>query len=67
MINPDVGLSSLPIHRRLLVEDGIHLFEVMNLGPLAAHRAGEFLFVALPLTLVGATGSPVRPVAVLFD
>lgn len=67
VINPDVGLSSLPIHRRLLVENGIHLFEVMNLGPLAAHRAGEFLFVALPLTLVGATGSPVRPVAVLFD
>lgn len=67
VISPDVGLSSLPIHRRLLVEAGIYLFEVMNLGPLAALGAGEFLFVALPLKLVGATGSPVRPIAVIYD
>jgi len=67
VITPEVGLSSLPIHRRLLVEEGIYLFEVMNLGPLAALGVGEFLFVACPLKLVGATGSPVRPIAVLFD
>ena len=67
VINPDTGLSSLPIHRRLLVEAGIHLFEVMNLGPLALLGAGEFLFVACPLKMVGATGSPLRPIAVVFD
>ncbi len=67
VIRPDAGLSLLPVHRRLLVEAGIHLFEVMDLSRLVASSAGEFLFVACPLKLVGATGSPTRPIAVLFD
>lgn len=55
---------AMPVHVHLLVECGIHILECLNLEQLAAAREGEFLFVALPLKLRGATASPVRPVAV---
>ncbi len=48
----------------LLVEHGIHILENVYLEQLAADRVREFLFVCLPLKFVGATGSPVRPIAV---
>jgi kynurenine formamidase len=32
---------------------------------LAKHDRGQFLFVAAPLPVVGGTGSPLAPVAVL--
>lgn len=53
----------LPVHKRLLVDEGIHIIEIMRLGELAAAGIGEFLFVLAPLPLVGATGSPARPFA----
>lgn len=59
------GHGRLPVHKKLLVEAGIHIVEVLDLTALSAAKAREFLFVALPLKLVGATGSPVRPVAVI--
>ena len=62
---PGAGHATLPVHRILLVEAGIHIMEVMNLTELAAAGVGEFLFVAAPLKLVGATGSPTRPLAII--
>jgi len=62
---PGAGLSRLPVHLILLFEHGIHIIETMNLEELARDRVYEFLFVATPLKLVGATGSPVRPLAVV--
>lgn len=59
---PDLGM---PVHVHLLVESGIHIIECLNLDELAAAGVSEFLFVALPLKIRGATGSPVRPVAVV--
>jgi len=59
------GHALLPVHRILLVESGIHVVEAMNLAPLAKDGVSEFLFVLLPLKVVGATGVPVRPVAVV--
>jgi kynurenine formamidase len=59
------GHSVLPAHRVLLVEHGVYLIEALNLEELAALGVGEFTFVLIPLNLVGATGSPVRPLAVL--
>jgi kynurenine formamidase len=56
---------SMPVHVHLLVESGIHIVECLNLDELAAAGVGEFLFVALPLKIRGATGSPVRPVAIV--
>jgi len=62
---PGTGHSRLPVHRILLVESGIHIVEVMALEELARDGVREFLFVLAPLRLVGATGSPVRPLAVV--
>ncbi|MEU8079650.1 cyclase family protein [Catellatospora citrea] len=59
------GHAVLPAHRVLLVEHGVHIVETMNLDPLLATGAREILLVLNPLPLVGATGAPVRPLAVL--
>jgi kynurenine formamidase len=64
-IAPGRGHADLPGHRVLLVEHGIHIIETLDLEELAAAGVREFLFVLSPLKLVGATGSPVRPVAVV--
>lgn len=64
-IRPGVGHATLPVHRMLLVETGIHIIEVMNLTDLAEASAREFLFIAAPLKITGATGSPMRPLAVV--
>lgn len=65
------GHASLPAHRVLLVEAGINIIETMALEELAAQAralaAWHFPIVVIPLPLVGATGSPVRPIALLPD
>jgi len=58
------GHASLPAHRVLLVEAGIYIIEALDLEELATARRYEFTFVLTPLRLLGATGSPVRPLAV---
>ncbi|HUP15595.1 MAG TPA: cyclase family protein [Acidimicrobiia bacterium] len=65
LVRPGAGHATLPVHRILMVEAGIHIMEVMNLTDLAAAGANEFLFVAAPLKIVGGTGSPIRPLAVI--
>ncbi|MFD3869468.1 cyclase family protein [Streptomyces sp. NPDC058623] len=66
-IAPGRGHSELPVHRQLLVEAGIHIVETMRLTELAASGRAEFLLVLAPLPVVGATGAPVRPLAVLHE
>ena len=61
------GHAELPAHRVLLVEAGINIIETMDLEEISAENVHEFLFVATPLRLVGATGSPLRPLAVVSD
>ncbi|HMF76708.1 MAG TPA: cyclase family protein [Bryobacteraceae bacterium] len=51
------------VHGHLLVESGIHLIEVLNLEELARDGVFEFLFVAAPMNIRGATGAPIRPLA----
>ena len=63
-VDPVTG-STLPCHTVLIVRSGIYLFENLNLESLAAAGSHEFAFVSLPLKIVGATGSPTRPVALL--
>lgn len=53
----------LPVHVRLLAQSGIRILEMVNLEELARDRIYRFILVVLPLKLVGATGSPVRPIA----
>jgi kynurenine formamidase len=55
----------MPVHVHLLVENGIHILECLNLEELAASGAREFLFVAVPLKIRGGTASPIRPVALI--
>ncbi|MEV0378904.1 cyclase family protein [Nonomuraea sp. NPDC050643] len=62
---PGQGHSVLPGHRVLLVESGIYLIEAMDLEVLARDGVHEFTFVLSPLAFVGATGSPVRPLALV--
>jgi kynurenine formamidase len=52
-------------HGALLVERGIHLVEIMDLEAIAAEQVHEFLFLCLPLRITGATGSWLRPVAIV--
>ena len=53
-----------PVHSYLLAEKCVSFIEVVWLEELAADRVYEFLFIAAPLKLRGATGSPVRPLAI---
>lgn len=62
---PGAGHALLPAHRVLLVERGINIIETMALEALAGMTAREFLLVLAPLPLYGATGAPVRPLAVV--
>lgn len=64
-LRPGAGHGLLPAHRVLLVESGIYIIEAMNLEELAQAGVSEFLFILSPLPLFGATGSPVRPLAVV--
>jgi kynurenine formamidase len=59
------GHARLPGHRILLVEQGVPILEMLNLEELATAAPERFTFVGAPLRLVGATGSPLRPLALL--
>lgn len=52
-------------HRILIAQNGIHIIENLDLEELAASGRNEFVFAAIPLRIQGATGSPVRPVALV--
>jgi kynurenine formamidase len=64
-IRPGEGHATLPVHRMLLVEAGIHIIEAMNLTDLSEESTSEFLFIGAPLKITGGTGSPMRPLAVI--
>jgi kynurenine formamidase len=64
---PDPGepANPQPVHTLLLIERGIYIMESLDLEDLSRSGAREFLFVALPLGIRGATGSMIDPVAVI--
>lgn len=62
--DPELGCF-LPGHLILLARSGIYIVENLNLEGLAAAGVHRFTFVCTPLKLVGATGSPVRPLAIV--
>jgi kynurenine formamidase len=53
-----------PVHRMLIRGCGVYLMEMLVLAELAAAGVSEFLFVAAPLPVTGATGSPINPLAI---
>ena len=64
LVDEELGCA-LPGHLILLARNGVYIVENLMLEELAAAGAHRFEFVCAPLKLVGATGSPVRPVAVV--
>ncbi len=62
--DPELGCL-LVGHLILLARSGVYIIENLNLEGLAAAGVHRFTFVCTPLKLVGATGSPVRPLAVV--
>ncbi len=64
VVDPDLKVT-LPGHVILLVRSGIYILENLFLEELARDERYEFTFICLPLKLKGATGSPVRPVAIV--
>lgn len=62
--NPDPGLS-MPVHQHALVEAGVYLIENMALEVLAADKVHISCVVLLPIRFKGATGSPLRPIALV--
>ncbi len=57
--------SLLPGHLYLLARAGIYIIENINLEELSKNNVHEFLFLAFPLKFKGATGSPIRPLAIV--
>jgi kynurenine formamidase len=64
MPNPDRGLM-LPVHQHVLAEAGVYLIENLALEELARDRLTAFCFILLATKFKGATGCPVRPVALV--
>ncbi len=61
-IMPPTGSDN--VHHILFFAEGIPLLENMELKDVARDQVYEFLFLNLTLPIKGATGSPVRPIAV---
>ncbi|MEU8105910.1 cyclase family protein [Nonomuraea muscovyensis] len=64
-VRPGRGHATLPVHRIMLVEAGINIVETMRLADLLDTGVREFALVLNPLPIAGATGAPVRPLALL--
>lgn len=54
----------VPVHTYLLAEKGVMFIEQMYLENLATDAVYEFAFIAASLKLKGASGSPMRPLAI---
>ena len=62
--NPD-HTKALPVHQHCLAEAGVHIIETLLLEELAADAVARFCLIVLPPKMRGATGAPVRPVALV--
>ncbi len=61
---PERADNWVPVHTYLLAEKGVMFIEQMNLEELANDEVYEFAFIAASLKLKGASGSPMRPLAI---
>jgi len=51
------------VHSYLLAEAGIPILEIADLEAIAGEKLHEFAFFGACIRLRGATGAPMRPVA----
>ncbi len=61
---PERSDNWVPVHTYLLAEKGVMFLEQMQLESLAAERVYTFAFIGASLKLRGASGSPMRPIAI---
>ena len=64
----NMGVEKFPmakdsVHVYLFAERGVCLLELLWLEDLAKDQIYEFAFIAAPIKIRGATGSPIRPLA----
>ena len=57
------GKELFSVHMMLLADSGIYIVENMNLEPLSAAKAHVVALVITPLKIQGASGSPLRAIA----
>lgn len=57
------GKELFSVHMMLLVDHGIYIMENANREPLGHAGVGVALLVVTPLRIAGATGSPLRVLA----
>jgi kynurenine formamidase len=63
-VDPETG-ATLFAHIHLLTKKGIYIIENLDLRELAALKQYAFAFIGIPLKFNGATGSPLRPIALI--
>ena len=62
--NPNKAIS-MPVHQHLLVEAGVYIIENLALEEIAREKLSSFCFILLATKYNGATGCPVRPIAMI--
>lgn len=55
----------MPVHQHCLTEAGVYIIENLYMDQLIEHDIRKFCFMLSAVKLKGATGSPVRPIAIL--
>jgi kynurenine formamidase len=63
-VDPETG-ATLFGHIHLLTQKGIYIMENLDLRVLAQEKQYSFAFIGIPLKFQGATGSPLRPLALV--
>jgi kynurenine formamidase len=56
--------EAFPVHQILLARNGVYILENMNVGPLAADKGYEFLFVLGQPKFAGAVQAIINPIAI---
>jgi len=66
IVGSDLALDGpdLDVHQVFVLEHGINNLEMLTFESLIADGVQEFMFILTPLRIRGATGSPVRPIAI---
>ncbi len=54
-----------PVHIAMLIERGVYIIEMAYLEDLSHDQVYEFFFACTPLKIRGATGSMIRPLAIV--
>jgi kynurenine formamidase len=65
VVPPEDPQDPMAVHQYLLVKRGVYLIEQVNLEELAQRKIREFMCACLAPKIAGATGSPLRLVAVI--